>query len=55
MPKDHAKSVFPDHGGLFMKSKYSAEENFQFVTESFDENVTQVEIRRGGTAYIPYS
>ena len=31
---------------LFMKSKYSAEEKFQIVMESFAENVTQAEICR---------
>ena len=46
MHKEHAKSGFPDHGGLFMKSKYSAEEKFQIVMESFAENVTQAEICR---------
>ena len=29
-----------------MKSKYSAEEKFQIIMESFSENVTQAEIRR---------
>ncbi|MEM0134652.1 MAG: hypothetical protein QXU18_05410, partial [Thermoplasmatales archaeon] len=46
MHKELAKSGFTDHGGLFMKSKYSAEEKFQIVMESFSENVTQAEICR---------
>ena len=46
MHKERAKSAFPDHGRLFMKSKYSAEEKFQIVMESFTDNVTQAEICR---------
>jgi transposase-like protein len=46
MHKEHAKSGFQNHGGLFMKSKYSAEEKFQIVMESFTDNVTQAEICR---------
>ena len=44
--KSMRKAVFSDHGGLFMKSKYSAEEKFQIVMESFAGNVTQAEICR---------
>ena len=38
---DHAKIRSTSTGGLFINGKYSAEEKFQIVMESFSENVSQ--------------
>jgi len=50
--KEHAKSVFLDHVGFFMKSKYSAEEKFQIVMENFEDNVIQAERSRRHDIYL---
>ena len=45
------KAVYQIIEFFFMKFKYSAEEKFQIVMESFSENVTQAEICRRHDIY----